>query len=311
MNDRTCVECDAPISGHPSRRYCSSRCKWMARKRSDGIPCTVCGEPTGWTRRSGKTDATHKACARNPCGTVASYKRGCRCADCRAAIAADMREYYASRKAQGRPMRQGRKNRKAFNGFCERCGSEFQSEREQRFCSMKCFGRYNSQRQRNVYSTELVRYQRPEVVAPPTPVTVVTSPKWWGVIVNGPCAWCGESFTALSGAAKYCSQACSRKVDRARRGDFMPEPRFRYAIYRRDAWTCQLCFEPVDRDPCGDDYNPWSPSLDHIIPRSHGGADSWENLRLAHAWCNSVRGAEDYHPDLFEEASNVPLGVRA
>ena len=200
-------------------------------------------------------------------------------------------------------MGQGRERRKTFSGFCERCGSEFQSEHEQRFCSRACFGRYSSQSQRGVYSTELVRFQRPEVVAPPTPVTVVTSPKWWGVIVNGPCAWCSENFTATSGAASYCSKRCSGLAGRARRGEFVVEPRFRYAIYQRDAWTCQLCFEPVERDLRGGDYNPWSPSLDHIIPRSHGGADSWENLRLSHAWCNSVRGAGDYHPDLFANAA--------
>lgn len=196
--------------------------------------------------------------------------------------------------------------KKGRAGVCQRCGVEYFGLGA-KYCSIRCTGSVRGGR-----STELVHVgPAPEPVAPPTPTTVVTLPKWWGVIVNGPCAWCGEAFTALSGAAKYCSQACSRKAGLARRGDFMPEPRFRYAIYRRDAWTCQLCFEPVERDLRGDDYNPWSPSLDHIIPRSHGGADSWENLRLAHAWCNSVRGAGDYHPDLFEEASNVPLGVRA
>ena len=94
----SCAECGESIGGSPLQKYCSSRCKWMARKRSDGIPCTACGEPTGWTRRSGKTDVTHKACSRQPCGTIAAYKRGCRCAACRDANATAMREYAESRK---------------------------------------------------------------------------------------------------------------------------------------------------------------------------------------------------------------------
>jgi hypothetical protein len=62
----------------------------------------------------------------------------------------------------------------------------------------------------------------------------------------------------------------------------------RLAIYERDAWTCQICSEPVDRT-----QRPgtrWAASLDHIIPVSLGGPDELDNLRLAHHRCNSVRG---------------------
>ena len=31
-------------------------------------------------------------------------------------------------------------------------------------------------------------------------------------------------------------------------------------------------------------------TLDHIVPRSKGGADTLENLQLAHAHCNKVKG---------------------
>lgn len=77
-------------------------------------------------------------------------------------------------------------------------------------------------------------------------------------------------------------------------------PQVRLAVFERDGWLCQLCMEPVDRDaaPNGDRY----PSLDHIVPQSKGGTHLASNLRTAHRWCNSVRGAEDYHSDLFQEA---------
>ena len=73
--------------------------------------------------------------------------------------------------------------------------------------------------------------------------------------------------------------------------------RVREAVYERDEWTCQLCFEPVKPD--SDPQSDWYPSLDHIIPQSKGGDHTMENLRLAHRWCNSIRGADNYHEYLF------------
>jgi 5-methylcytosine-specific restriction endonuclease McrA len=50
------------------------------------------------------------------------------------------------------------------------------------------------------------------------------------------------------------------------------------AIYRRDNQTCQYC---------GSTRNL---TIDHLIPRCRGGADSWENLLLACSKCNTVKG---------------------
>lgn len=63
----------------------------------------------------------------------------------------------------------------------------------------------------------------------------------------------------------------------------------RYAIYARDGWVCWICNEPVDRD--ADILDNRYPSLDHVLPRKHGGTHSPNNLRTAHRQCNSKRGA--------------------
>lgn len=78
-------------------------------------------------------------------------------------------------------------------------------------------------------------------------------------------------------------------------------PKVRAAVYERDAWTCMLCSEPVQPD--ADPQSDWYPSLDHIVPQSLGGGHDAQNLRTAHRWCNSIRGAKDYHADLFMEVS--------
>ncbi len=50
------------------------------------------------------------------------------------------------------------------------------------------------------------------------------------------------------------------------------------AIYRRDGYTCQYC---------GSTRNL---TIDHLVPRCRGGADTWENLLLACSRCNMVKG---------------------
>jgi len=80
-------------------------------------------------------------------------------------------------------------------------------------------------------------------------------------------------------------------------------PKVRRAIYERDGWMCQLCDDPVDPDLGQSDL--WGPTLDHIVCQSWGEEPDHSpgNLRLAHRWCNSVRGDERfYHEDVLKLA---------
>ena len=61
----------------------------------------------------------------------------------------------------------------------------------------------------------------------------------------------------------------------------------RRAVYERDGWSCQICHEGVDGELIGGP-SEWRPSIDHVVPRSRGGTDDFDNLRLAHFWCNAV-----------------------
>ena len=93
--------------------------------------------------------------------------------------------------------------------------------------------------------------------------------------------------------AKYCSalhaKAAGRARYKARHGRFAITRTRRLAIYERDGWICQLCFEPVD--PALPSSHRMSATLDHIECQSwvllpdHSDA----NLRLAHLICNSRR----------------------
>lgn len=115
------------------------------------------------------------------------------------------------------------------------------------------------------------------------------------------CARCGTGYQHQIENRAHCSDLC-RELDRKDRGAELfrgwISKAERVAIYERDAYTCMLCREPVDlsADPQRGD---WSPTLDHIIPRSKGGTHDADNLRTAHRWCNSIRGDRD-ELDLFE-----------
>lgn len=93
----------------------------------------------------------------------------------------------------------------------------------------------------------------------------------------------GDMKPSSSGAAGLCA-ACKRvlgyKVSVSREQ--------RLAIYDRDGWECQICSRDVE--PALHPNHTFAATLDHIIPRSLGGSDDPENLRLAHRICNSARG---------------------
>lgn len=113
------------------------------------------------------------------------------------------------------------------------------------------------------------------------------------VFVSGPCSWCGVEFTIIDQmSARYCSRRCSGSAYKSRIGRFVVSDSVRFEIYERDGWTCQLCSEPVDSDLPPSDV--WAATLDHIVCQSWTDEPdhSPSNLRLAHRWCNSVRGNE-------------------
>lgn len=109
------------------------------------------------------------------------------------------------------------------------------------------------------------------------------------LFVQGACAVCGDAFMAVNSqgghTSRYCSSRCSRT---AHKGSGWISASSRAAIYERDGWKCQICFRPTKRTY--DHSDPDSPTLDHVLPRARGGSDDPENLRLAHAMCNAVRG---------------------
>ena len=74
------------------------------------------------------------------------------------------------------------------------------------------------------------------------------------------------------------------RIVRLTRFDKMPMQTVRFNrrnVFARDEFTCQYC----GKEEAGNKL-----SLDHVIPRSHGGPTNWENIVACCLRCNSRKG---------------------
>jgi len=63
-------------------------------------------------------------------------------------------------------------------------------------------------------------------------------------------------------------------------------------VLHRDSYTCQYCFE-----------RRHDLTIDHIVPRSRGGMDTWDNVVAACLRCNVKKG------DRTPKEANMPLSI--
>lgn len=127
------------------------------------------------------------------------------------------------------------------------------------------------------------------------------------------CKECGKSFTMrelrasnpwnYSSNPKFCCLDCgkrfSRRNSRHRRRELGDKGSGVSVskIIERDGSLCWICGLPVDEGDCtiDDDGNFIAgrsyPSVDHVVPLSLGGKNDMNNARLAHCYCNVIKGS--------------------
>jgi 5-methylcytosine-specific restriction endonuclease McrA len=104
----------------------------------------------------------------------------------------------------------------------------------------------------------------------------------------GYCAECATPFVTNQPQTRFCCVTCkTRNKDRihTQRRDkrIKAGPRERIdlpVLAIRDGWRCHLCKRKVTR-------KTWS--VDHLVPLSHGGTHTYDNVALAHHRCNALR----------------------
>lgn len=80
--------------------------------------------------------------------------------------------------------------------------------------------------------------------------------------------------------------------------------RMAFELAKRDGVGCHICGLPCDLRTVTR-KTAITATRDHIIPRSQKGTLALENLRLAHAYCNSKRGSLDVTDELRAKCKEV------
>ena len=122
---------------------------------------------------------------------------------------------------------------------------------------------------------------------------------------------CGEMLEWSDGHRRKQCKICAKKAENKRHEiirrckiskALVDSDITLFKLYKRDNGFCYLCGKVCDWNDkevranviiCGNQY----PSIDHIVPLSKGGLHSWNNVKLAHRICNSLKGDKyDFEP---------------
>lgn len=119
------------------------------------------------------------------------------------------------------------------------------------------------------------------------------------------CDECGETFYDPNPVPLTCSKECSKKRrnrlgrlymnDRYNKDNLIDKDITLEKLYKRDKGICYICGDKCnynDNEITKEGYfiaGGTYPSIDHVIPISKGGKHSWNNVKLAHCYCNTIK----------------------
>lgn len=206
-------------------------------------------------------------------------------------------------------------NEEPYYKVCAVCGTPYETFREASVtCSTECAKEYHRKRpykrrpgqvsweeyNEKRKATKEERLQRIDLIRH---IAAVGNLK-----IERECKQCGRSFHSQQYNAKYCSAECRKKWRDNRKDKRVPKdkvidtditlPR----LFKRDSGKCWICGCQCDWDDkrtnkSGQEYpGDTYPTKDHVIPISRGGAESWDNVRLACWKCNCVEKRDGIYP---------------
>ena len=127
------------------------------------------------------------------------------------------------------------------------------------------------------------------------------------------CGNCNKLFTTNISSKRYCSKQCFNQNVNRKKSNKKDKRRTALRIkgitlerlIKRDNNICYICkricnendYEIKDNNfIVGKDY----PSIDHIISVYKGGLHDWDNIKLAHHYCNTMKGIKEIDANLLK-----------
>jgi 5-methylcytosine-specific restriction endonuclease McrA len=89
----------------------------------------------------------------------------------------------------------------------------------------------------------------------------------------------------------------ANKRYRARKRDAYVEDVNALVVAERDGWICRLRKTNIQVTRKHDNKDPWCLEIDHIVPVSRGGEESYANTQCAHRRCNQIKSNGEFSFD--------------
>lgn len=126
----------------------------------------------------------------------------------------------------------------------------------------------------------------------------------WDALPVKECTVCNGEFKSWQPSQVTCSDKCRRYYKNQVRKAYSKNSKYKTIVvdkgitveklFERDKGVCHICqqqcsFEDYTTIDGAFVVGKHYPSVDHVIPRSKGGVHSWDNIKLAHHYCNSIK----------------------
>lgn len=191
---------------------------------------------------------------------------------------------------------------------CEWCNKEFEANprhKNTKFCSEKCRYTFRSRvvigyREKAVVDAE--RKAKKEIRE--KKLREERLARRLANTKNEICSECGEEFTTHIANKLTCSTRCSKKrrnrlgymysSERLNDNNIVDKDISLEVLYKRDKGICYLCGGKCNYDDYVKTETSFTsgktyPSIDHVIPIARNGKHAWDNVKLAHHYCNSMK----------------------
>lgn len=183
---------------------------------------------------------------------------------------------------------------------CECCGKKYkvnaQSYTQAMYCSKRCYEEKRARRMGVRSREEYLEKLQGQKEETKKRKELERKKKIKQVV----CTVCGKIFRTTGKARITCSKECSEKRKKRKNDKRINEANnidkdiTLEKLFKRDKGICYICggicsWEDVTIEEGNYTVKDKYPSIDHLIPLSRGGLHSWDNVKLAHFYCNCLK----------------------